>query len=244
MGFVSRSAVSTHCGLLNRKLAAVAFAFAASSTVSLYSSLKAGHLNHRHKTKAYQSFRTLLIVSALASFALIFPLAFFSSAPFSAVSPSHTIFGFVPQQNKFSVQDDAKMFPRPLRAVLHASTLVLTLPQILVKTPTIPLPFRSRHVTNASVSHLVSAVIIFIFASATPELSYVLSNVTLVLTLVGTYLLPGRASLPTLHSASGLNLFHSRNSHHIALYPQTFVDHPTSANTINPEFCGTQSGPD
>ena len=94
MAFVSRSAVSTDYGLLNSKLAAIAFAFTAPSTVSLYSSLKAGHLNHRHKTKTYQSFRTLLIVSALVSFALILPLAFFGSAPFSAVSPSHEIFSF------------------------------------------------------------------------------------------------------------------------------------------------------
>lgn len=84
----------TYPRLLNPKSAAVAFAFTASSTVSLYSSLKAGHLNHRHKTKTYQSFRTLLVVSALASFALTFPLAFFSSAPFSAVSPSRVIFNF------------------------------------------------------------------------------------------------------------------------------------------------------
>jgi len=97
------------------------------------------------------------------------------------------------------VQDNAKTFPRPLRAVLHASTLVLTLPQILVKTPTIPLPFRSRRVTNASVSHLVSAVVIFIFAAATPKLFYVLSNITLVLTLAGTYLLPAVIHI-TLHN--------------------------------------------
>ena len=93
--FVSPSAVSTHRGSLNPKLAAVAFAFTTSSTVPLYSSLKAGHLNHKHKTKAYQSFRTLLIVSALGSFALTFPLAFFSSTPFSAVSP-------FPQNLRFS----------------------------------------------------------------------------------------------------------------------------------------------
>ena len=89
--FVSRSLVSVHHGLLNQKSAAAAFAFTASSTVSLYSSLKAGHLNHRHKTKTYQSFRTLLAVSAITSVALILPLAFFSSAPFSSVSPPHQI---------------------------------------------------------------------------------------------------------------------------------------------------------
>jgi len=76
----------------NSDLAAVAFTFTASSTVSLYSSLKAGHLNHGHKTKPYQSFRTLLVVSGITSLALILPLAFFSSAPFSAVSPCHTGF--------------------------------------------------------------------------------------------------------------------------------------------------------
>ena len=100
---------------------------------------------------------------------------------------------FVLQYNKFSAQDNARTFPRPLRAVLHASTLALTLPQILVKTPTIPLPFRFRHVTNASISHLVSAVAIFVLAAAKPEFFHVLSNVTLVLTLAGTYLLPGDA---------------------------------------------------
>lgn len=196
--FVSRSPVSTHYGLLNPKSAAAAFAFTASSTVSLYSSLKAGHLNHRHKTKTYQSFRTLLVVSAITSFALILPLVFFRSAPFSEVSPPHPILMFLLQFSKFSAQDNARTFPRPLRAALHASTLVLTLPQILVKTPTIPLPFRSRHVTHASVSHLVSAVVIFAFAVAKPGFFSVLSNVILVLTLVGTYLLPGNVPPLTL----------------------------------------------
>ena len=91
--FVSPLAVSTHHGSLNPKLAAVAFAFTTSSTVSLYSSLKAGHLNHKHKTKTYQSFRTLLILSVLGSFALTLPLALFSSAPFSAVS-HFSVFNF------------------------------------------------------------------------------------------------------------------------------------------------------
>lgn len=91
------------------------------------------------------------------------------------------------------------MFPRPLRATLHASTLVLTLPRILINTPTIPLPIQSRHVTNASVSCLVSAVVIFILSAATPGFFYIISNVTLVLALAGTYLLPGDATALTLH---------------------------------------------
>jgi len=177
-GNLEASAGWTTLGSLWDGISTAAFGFTASSTVSLYSSLKAGHLNHRHKTRTYQSFRTLLVMSALVSFALISPLALFTSAPFSA--------------------DNAKTFPRPLRAILHASTVVLTLPQILVKTPTIPLPFRSRHVTHASISHLVSAAVIFVLAAATPELFHVLSNVTLVLTLAGTYLLPAAIHI-TLH---------------------------------------------
>lgn len=128
------------------------------------------------------------------------------------------------------------MFPRPLRTVLHTSTLVLTLPQILIKTPTIPLPFRSRRVTDASISHLVSAVVIFTFAAATPELFYVLSNVTLMLTLAGTYLLPGKALPFIFDLIGGLNLFCSRDSYHLAQYPQTLVYYPTPANTISPEL--------
>jgi hypothetical protein len=232
MVFVSRSPAASHHGLLNPKSAAAAFAFTTSSTVSLYSSLKAGHLNHRHKTRTYQSFRTLLIVFAIVSFAFILPLAFFGSAPFSAVSP-HAISDF-----RFPIepQDNAKMFPRPLRAALHASTLVLTLPQILVNTPTIPLPFNFRHLTNASISHLVSAVFIFILAAAKPEVFYVISNVTLVLTLVGTYLLPGNTPSLISHLKSGLTLFNSRNPHHITQHPKTTVNHSASANAIGPEL--------
>ncbi|KAF9643381.1 hypothetical protein BDM02DRAFT_3104499 [Thelephora ganbajun] len=178
-GTLEASASWTAMGSLWDGISTAAFIFTASSTVSLYSSLKAGHLNHKHKTKTYQSFRTLLIVSAITSFALILPLAFFSSAPFSP--------------------DNAKKFPRLLRAILHVSTLVLTLPQVLIKIPIIPLPFRSRRVTNASVSHLVSAVAVFTLAAATPEFFRVLSNVTLVLTLAGTYLLPAAIHI-TLHN--------------------------------------------
>lgn len=178
-GSLEASASWATMGSLWDGISAVAFTFTASSTVSLYSSLKAGHLNHRHKTKVYQSFRTLLIVSGITSLALILPLAFFSSAPFSA--------------------DNAKKFPRPLRAILHASTLILTLPQILVKIPTILLPLRSHHVTNASISHLVSAVVIFLLATGGPGFFSVLSNVTLVYILAGTYLLPV-AIHATLHN--------------------------------------------
>jgi hypothetical protein len=62
--------------------------------------------------------------------------------------------------------------------------------------PTIPLPFQSRHVTNASISHIVSAVVVLSFAVGTLEFFYVLSNVTLVYILAGTYLLPGKRLLP------------------------------------------------
>lgn len=133
------------------------------------------------------------------------------------------------------------MFPRPLRAILHASTLILTLPQILINIPTIPLPFRSRHVTNASVSHLVSAVVIFTFAAVKPEFFYVLSNVTLVLILAGTYLLPGNA-LPRIFQLMGqLNLFYSRDPHHTAQHPKTIVNHPASASTVDSESRRAQS---
>jgi len=147
---------------------------------------------------------------------------------------------FVLQYSKLSAQDNARKFPRSLRAVLHASTLASTLPQILVKTPTIPLPFRSRHVTNASVSHLVSAVVIFVFAAAKPEFFRVLSNLTLVLTLAGTYLLPGNAQ-PLIFCLTGwLNLLCSRDPHYIAQHPKAIVNHPASAAAGHPELCRTQ----
>ncbi|KAF9777542.1 hypothetical protein BJ322DRAFT_1015606 [Thelephora terrestris] len=193
-GSLEASASWTSLGSLWDGISPAAFTFTASSTVSLYSSLKAGHLNHKHKTKAYQSFRTLLILSGITSLALILPLAFFNSSP------------------KFPAQDDAKRFPRPLRAVLHASTLMLTVPQILVNIPTIPLPFRSRHVTNASISHLVSAVVIFTLAVGTPEFFHVLSNVALVYILAGTYVLP---------AAIHITLHHIRRPLTIILPPQT-----------------------
>ena len=136
------------------------------------------------------------------------------------------------------------MFPRPLRAVLHALTLVLTLPQILIKTPTMPLPFRYRLVTSASVSHLVSAVVIFTLAAATTQLFYILSNVTLVLTLAGTYLLPGNAPPLLLCLTGGLNLFYSCDPHYITQHPKTIVNYTASANTISPELRGTQSNPE
>jgi len=139
------------------------------------------------------------------------------------------------QYSKFSAQDNARTFPRSLRAVLHASTFASTLPQILVKTPTIPLPFRSRHVTNASVSHLVSAVVIFVFTAAKPEFFRALSNVTLVLTLTGTYLLPGNAQPLMFYLAGWLNLLYSRDPHHFAQHSKSVVNHPASAAAGNPE---------
>ena len=92
---------------------------------------------------------------------------------------------------QFFEQDNARKFPRPLRTILHASTLILTLPQVLIKIPTIPLPFKSRHVKDASLSHLISALVVFSFAVGTIQFFYVLSNATLVYILAGTYLLPG-----------------------------------------------------
>lgn len=146
-------------------------------------------------------------MSAITSFTLVLPLAFFSAAPFSTVSPSRAIVTLVLQQSMPFAQDNAKKFPRPLRAVLHASTLILTLPQVLFKIPSIPLPFQFRHVTSKSISHLLSAVVIFSFSVGTLEFFYALSNVTLAYTLAGTYLLPGKQPFPPTRQVNQLIYF-------------------------------------
>jgi len=171
-GTLDASASWSRMGTLWEGITAIAFAFTASSTVSLYGSLKANHQNLRRKS-APRSFRILLIGSAVLAVGLIAPSLFFVSSP--------------------NEPQAAHVPPKPLRACLHAATLVLTIPSVLVRSPNIPMPLIIRRWTSTSyipISRCVTYIIVILLSFVPVSVFSVLSDVSLVLALLGTYLLP------------------------------------------------------
>jgi len=170
-GNLDVSASWSGMGSLWDQITVIAFAFTASSTVSLYGSLRA---NHRHVTVKsdgiFHSFGTMIIASTMVALVLIMPLLFF-------IPPSpnlHVV--FVP--------------PRPLRACLHAATLISTIPSVFVQSPSIPMSHFIRRRTNLPISRIISYVVSVSISLLPSYLLIGLSNVLLVSALFGTYLLP------------------------------------------------------
>lgn len=110
---------------------------------------------------------------------------------------------YCPFSSRGLLQHAAHVPPKPLRACLHAATLVLTIPSVLVRSPNIPMPHIIRRWTSTSyipISRCVTYIFVILLSFVPVSVFSVLSDVSLVLALLGTYLLPGarhRSQSPT-----------------------------------------------
>ncbi|KAF9496532.1 hypothetical protein BDN71DRAFT_1588910 [Pleurotus eryngii] len=140
-----------------------AFAFACPNSLQLYSNMKG--TTGRSKTSNYRSFSTLLLLSLAIAISLTLPLTFFTARRRHSSPPPHT----------------------QAIDILQSITLLLAIPPLIITMPSLPAPDRLRRLTNVSVSKVVTVVIVIVSSSMPAD---VLGQLTLVLALLSTYVLP------------------------------------------------------
>ncbi|KAL4265823.1 Amino acid transporter transmembrane domain-containing protein [Pleurotus pulmonarius] len=153
-----------------RPITTTAFVFACPNSLHLYSNMKG--TTGRSKTSNYRSFSTLLLLSFGIAISLTLPLTFFSSrwrrSSTSLQPPPHT----------------------QAIDILQAITLLLAIPPLIITMPPLPAPDRLRHLTNVSVSKIVMVVVVIVSSTLPADVLSVIGQLTLVLALLSTYVLP------------------------------------------------------
>ncbi|EGN98475.1 hypothetical protein SERLA73DRAFT_109984 [Serpula lacrymans var. lacrymans S7.3] len=147
-----------------------AFTFTTTSTVPLYASLKAGPATFASRTERSRSFTVLSISSALLAVLLLLPLTFFSAVQ-NMPEVNHTMF-------------DA------LISILEATTLLSSIPSIIVMIPSIPISMTIRRITQVPLSKMFICLVILSLSLIPVAIAGPMSDITLFLSLAGTYLLP------------------------------------------------------
>ncbi|KIY63123.1 hypothetical protein CYLTODRAFT_360463 [Cylindrobasidium torrendii FP15055 ss-10] len=161
-------------GTLWSGITTIAFAFAAPSTLSLYSSLKAGMpaaISTAKPSKAH-SFMILSIASVLVAVVLTVPLMIFSAFP---TTPRI-------QGTSYPLE--------PYIATFAAASLVLFIPPMMVMTPNLPIPERVRQSTTIPLSRLGLYIPIVVISLLPPVAFGVFSDIALTSALLGTFILP------------------------------------------------------
>ncbi|KAF4577069.1 hypothetical protein EYR36_005056 [Pleurotus pulmonarius] len=149
-----------------RPITTTAFVFACPNSLHLYSNMKG--TTGRSKTSNYRSFSTLLLLSFGIAISLTLPLTFFSSRWRRSSPPPHT----------------------QAIDILQAITLLLAIPPLIITMPPLPAPDRLRHLTNVSVSKIVMVVVVIVSSTLPADVLSVIGQLTLVLALLSTYVLP------------------------------------------------------
>jgi len=197
-------------GVLWQGITTAAFAFTSSSTLPLCASLRATvHPVTTTKISKSSSFKRLNAVSATVAVALVLPLVFFSS--------SRDTNSTLPRRAP------AAIFLKPFIASLNATTLLLTIPSILITTPAIPIPTSVRRYTTFPVSKIILSIAVFLASLAPAPIWRVMSDVLLVFALSGTYFLPALVHLTTHYVRRPLSIIISPN----APTPTVDNEHPS-----------------
>jgi hypothetical protein len=79
-----------------------------------------------------------------------------------------------------------------LIAISSAANLILIIPAILITVPSIPLPRALRRTTNPTLSKIVIYAVVIALSVLSSTVTAVLGDVLLVLSLLSTYVLPGK----------------------------------------------------
>ena len=79
-------------------------------------------------------------------------------------------------------------------ALLDVSTLLLAIPYILNTTPSLPFPDRMHTSTRRAITKHILFLAAIILSLVPDSTARIMSNLLLITTLTGTYLLPGKCS--------------------------------------------------
>ncbi|KAJ4482293.1 hypothetical protein J3R30DRAFT_3458271 [Lentinula aciculospora] len=170
-------------GSLWEGITTIAFTFTSSSTLTLYTSLKANaHVANSAapKTPLSRSFKLLSIISVALAVCFTFPLLVFAAFP-----------------NKPQVQDTPSHRLGPFILASSAITLLLGIPLVLNTTPPLPIPERLRRTTTIPLSKTIIFIIVAILSLVPVNVSRVYSDILIVCALGSTYFLPALVHITT-----------------------------------------------
>lgn len=126
-------------------------------------------------------------------------------------------------------------------ASFNAATLMLSIPSILITTPSLPVPFSIRRSTNLPVSKILIYFITICLSLPPPSVSSAFSDLLIMMAFLSTYMLPGtHIYFPNLTIADQLDtafihiiLHNFRRPLSIIIPPSTPVTSSSSAHTVD-----------
>lgn len=111
--------------------------------------------------------------------------------------------------------------------VLRASTLLFSIPSVVVSIPPLPVPLAVRRVCKFDLSKVTLIFVVILLSLAPPPLAATLNDLTLLLALAGTYFLPGMCIQEFPSSVAILTHARSLCSHSYTLLPTASVHRDT-----------------
>lgn len=165
-------------GVLWNGTTSIAFSFATSLTVPLSASLAGRPSTSSNKTGRGTYFQMLSILSTVIATLLILPSILAASSP--------NVPGALSDTRNIIVH------------VLGASSLLLSIPPVLVSIPSLPVPLAIRRVCKWDLSKATFIFVVVLLSLAPPSMATFLNDLTLFLALGGTYFLPAWAHI-TIH---------------------------------------------
>ncbi|KAI0784770.1 hypothetical protein C8Q75DRAFT_777550 [Abortiporus biennis] len=200
-GILSVNPTGDSLGVLWQGISVFTFAFTTSCTLPLYASLRGTVQPGGPKSKRSRSFKLLSAISVALASLLIVPLIFFRSI----IPPSPS------QSATFKI----------LLAGLNITTLAFTIPLFIITTSALPIPLSIRRNTNFPVSKAIMWITCIILALVPRNIARILSDLTLVLAFLGTYVVPA-----IIH----ITIFNFRRPLTIVIPPSTPVTPLTSSS--------------
>lgn len=177
-GTVMPSPTLVQHGVLWNGTTSIAFSFATSLTVPLSASLAGRPSTPSNKQGRGIYFQMLSILSTVLAALLILPSIFMASSP--------NVPGALSDTRNIAVH------------VLGASSLLLSIPPVLVSIPPLPVPPAVRRACKLDLSKATLIFVVVLLSLSPPSMATFLNDLTLLLALAGTYFLPAWAHI-TIH---------------------------------------------
>lgn len=174
-GTVMPNPVMVQHGVLWNGTTSIAFLFATSLTVPLSASLTGRPSTSSNKTGRGTYFQILCIVSTVIATLLVLPSILMASSP-----------------NVPETLNDTRNI---IVYVLGASSLLLSIPPVLVSVPPLPVPLAIRRVFKMDLSKVTLVFVVVLLSLAPPSMAAFLNDLTILSALCGSYFLPAWAHI-------------------------------------------------
>jgi len=155
------------------------------------------------KRRRRSSFRTLIAASVAITVALVLPLCVFASSSYKPVSTPLPCFESI---CRYEMQNISEQGAIALMAISSAANLILTIPAVLITIPPLSLPSTGRR-TNSTISKIIIYVVTTVLSVLPRKPTVVLFDLYLVLSLLSTYVLPGKPFRCVSAAQNSFNLY-------------------------------------